>query len=59
MLILTRRFGEKIIIDNDIVISVLEINGIGEKKVSIGVDAPRSVEIHREEVFKRITQKKD
>ena len=48
MLILTRRVGENVIVGDDIVISVLEVRG---DAVRIGVQAPRSVSVHREEVW--------
>jgi carbon storage regulator len=51
MLILTRKLGESITIDNDIKITVLSIHG---KQVKIGVDAPDTVSVHREEIFKKI-----
>jgi carbon storage regulator len=48
VLILTRRVGENVIVGDDIVISVLEVRG---DAVRIGVQAPRSVSVHREEVW--------
>ena len=51
MLILTRKLGESITIDNDIKITVLGIHG---KQVKIGILAPDTVSVHREEIFKRI-----
>lgn len=51
MLILTRRIGEKICIGEDITVTVLDVNG---SQVRIGVNAPRDVAVHREEIFKRI-----
>lgn len=48
MLILTRRVGENIVVGDDIVISVLEMRG---DAVRIGIQAPRSVTVHREEVY--------
>lgn len=51
MLILTRRVGEKLIIDNDIEVVVLGVKG---NQVRLGVIAPKDVEVHREEVFQRI-----
>lgn len=53
MLILTRRTGEAVIIGDGISVTVLSINGI---HVRIGVNAPRDVPVHREEVYKRIKQ---
>ena len=51
MLILTRRINEAVIIRDDVKITVLGING---HQVRIGVDAPRHVPVHREEVYNRI-----
>lgn len=51
MLVLSRRVGESIVIGNDVVVTVLEARG---DQVRIGVDAPRSVQVHREEVFREI-----
>jgi carbon storage regulator len=51
MLILTRRAGESLRIGNDIVLNVLEMGG---GQVRIGIDAPKSVTVHREEIFERI-----
>ena len=53
MLILTRRMGESLIIDDDIKIKVLSIKG---RQVRIGIDAPKEVAVHREEIYKRIQQ---
>jgi len=54
MLILTRRIGESIIIDDDIVVKVL---GDTHGQIKIGIDAPLDVPVHREEVFNRINDK--
>ena len=52
MLVLTRSVGERLIInDGEIKLSVLEVKG---NQVRIGIDAPRDVSVHREEVFERI-----
>lgn len=51
MLILTRRTGEIIRIGPDVVVTILGVNG---SQVRIGVDAPKDVAVHREEVFERI-----
>lgn len=51
MLILTRKPGESITIGDDIKIQVIEIKG---KQVRLGIDAPKSYIIHREEVYIRI-----
>ena len=51
MLILTRRVGESVKINEDITVTVLGIKG---NQVRIGVDAPRHVSVHREEIYQRI-----
>ena len=51
MLILSRRIGETICIGNDVQILVLSIKG---NQVRLGVRAPKSVSVHREEVYRRI-----
>jgi carbon storage regulator len=51
MLILTRRVGESLIIGDDVVVTALDING---GQVRIGVDAPKEISVHREEIYKRI-----
>ena len=56
MLILTRRVGETLIIGDDVKITVLGVRG---HQVRLGVDAPRSVSVHREEIYKRIQSEGD
>jgi carbon storage regulator len=48
VLILTRRVGENVIVGDDIVISVIEVRG---DAVRIGIQAPRTLSVHREEVW--------
>ena len=55
MLILTRRVGEKLVIGDDVTVTVLGIKGI---QVRIGVDAPREIQVHREEVYQRILKER-
>lgn len=51
MLILTRRVGETLIIGNNVTVTVL---GVKANQVRIGVNAPRHIEVHREEIWQRI-----
>lgn len=51
MLILTRRVGETVMIGNDVTVTVLGVKG---NQVRIGVNAPRDVAVHREEIYERI-----
>jgi carbon storage regulator len=53
MLILTRRVGESLIIGDDVTITVLGVKG---NQVRIGVNAPRDVAVHREEILNRIEE---
>jgi len=51
MLILTRRVGETVMIGSDVTVTVLGVKG---NQVRVGVNAPREVAVHREEIFERI-----
>ena len=51
MLILTRRVGETVMIGHDVTVTVLGVKG---NQVRIGVNAPKSVAVHREEIYERI-----
>ncbi|MFJ7794432.1 carbon storage regulator CsrA [Pseudomonas sp. NPDC096950] len=51
MLILTRRVNETINIGNDITVTVLGVEGM---QVRLGINAPKEVEVHREEIYERI-----
>lgn len=56
MLILTRRIGETLIINDDIEVHILGVKG---NQVRIGVDAPEDVSVHREEIYVRIQSEND
>ncbi len=53
MLILTRRTGESVNIGDDIQFTILSVKG---NQVRIGIDAPKEVAVHREEIYRRIKQ---
>lgn len=51
MLILTRRVGETVVIGDDVTVTVLGVKG---NQVRLGVNAPKQVAVHREEIYERI-----
>ncbi len=51
MLILTRRLGESIIIEDNITVTVIDIN---KQQIKLGIDAPKHITINREEVAKKV-----
>lgn len=56
MLILTRRIGESVVIGDDVHITVLGVKG---NQVRLGVNAPKNVSVHREEIYQRIQFEKE
>ena len=56
MLVLTRHANQSIMIGGDVVITVLEVRG---DQVRLGITAPRSVDVHREEIFVALQKAKD
>ena len=56
MLILTRRVGETLMVGDEVTVTVLGVKG---NQVRIGVNAPRDVAVHREEIYERIKHEKD
>ncbi|MBO3740649.1 carbon storage regulator CsrA [Actinoplanes flavus] len=53
MLVLTRRAGESVMIGDDVVITVLEARG---DVIRLGIQAPRDVQVHREEVYRELQE---
>jgi len=53
MLVITRRVGERLIIGDNVTVTVLSLKG---NQVRIGIDAPRDVKVNREEIYQRIVK---
>jgi carbon storage regulator len=56
MLVLTRRVGERLIIGGEVTITVL---GLVRDRARVGINAPRNVAVHREEIYERIKREKE
>ena len=56
MLILTRRAGETVMVGSDVTITVLGVKG---NQVRIGINAPKHIAVHREEIYERIQSEKN
>ena len=55
MLILTRRVGETVMIGNDVTVTILGVKG---NQVRVGINAPKNVAVHREEIYERIKRER-
>jgi carbon storage regulator len=56
MLILTRRVGETVVIGNDVTVTILGVKG---NQVRVGINAPKTVAVHREEIYERIKREQE
>jgi len=56
MLILTRRMGESLMIGDEVSITVVGVKG---NQIRIGIEAPKTISIHREEIYERIKEEKE
>lgn len=56
MLILTRRISETVMVGDDVTVTILAVKG---NHVRIGIDAPKNVAVHREEIYRRIKREQE
>ena len=55
MLVLTRRVGEKLVIGENVTVTILGVKG---NQIRIGIDAPRDIQVNREEIYQRILKER-
>lgn len=55
MLVLSRKVGEKLVIDDDVTVAILSVKG---NQVRIGIAAPPEVQVHREEIYQRVLEER-
>ena len=56
MLILTRRIGEKLVIGENVTVAVVGVKG---NQIRVGIDAPRDIQVHRDEIYQRILKERE